>query len=80
MVIRLNNLLRADYYDYAQPLSDINGSRLVQLNDCTCVGYTQTFRCTVFGGGFTLWNSTFLTAIIEDQQLKFHCVTVNMMM
>ena len=32
---------------------------MVQLNDCTCVGYTQTFQCTVFGGGVTIWNSTF---------------------
>ena len=37
---------------------DEEGSMLVQLNDCTCLGYTQTFECTVFGGGFTIWHST----------------------
>ena len=32
---------------------------LVQLNDCTCLGYTQTFECTVFGGGVTIWSGSF---------------------
>ena len=42
-------------------VSDINGSRLLQLNesDCTCLGYTQTFQCNVVGRGFTIWNGTF---------------------
>ena len=31
---------------------------LIQLNDCTCLGYTQTFECTVFGGGLTIWKSS----------------------
>ena len=31
---------------------------LVQLDDCTCLGYTQTFKCTVFGGGFTIWRGS----------------------
>ena len=37
---------------------DEEGSMLVQLDDCTCLGYTQTFECTVFGGGFTIWRGT----------------------
>ena len=37
-----------------------NSSRLVQLDDCTCIGYTQTFECSAIGAGFTIWNSTFI--------------------
>jgi hypothetical protein len=40
-------------------ISGVNGSGLVQLNDCTCLGYTQTFECTVFGAGVTIWNGIF---------------------
>ena len=31
---------------------------LVQLDDCTCLGYTQTFQCKVFGGGLTIWKGS----------------------
>ena len=45
--------------NYTKSLSGVNGSELVQLNDCTCLGYTQTFECTVCGSGSTVWNGTF---------------------
>ena len=35
-----------------------NSSRLLQLDDCTCLGHTQTFECVVFGPGITLWKGT----------------------
>ena len=35
-----------------------NSSRLLQLDDCTCLGHTQTFECVVFGPGITLWQGT----------------------
>jgi hypothetical protein len=44
---------------HTQSLSGVNGSGLVQLNDCTCLGYTQTFECNVCGVGSTVWNGTF---------------------
>ena len=44
---------------YTQSLTGVNGSGLIQLNDCTCLGYTQTFECTVCGIGSTIWNGTF---------------------
>ena len=56
-------------------LSDVNGSTLVQLNDCTCLGDTQTFECTVFGGAVTIWSGRLLT--VHDQEMKFACVTVS---
>ena len=34
---------------------------LVQLNDCTCLGYNQIFECTVYGGGITIWRGTALS-------------------
>jgi hypothetical protein len=37
--------------------SDVSG--LVQLNDCTCLGHTQTFECNVCGVGSTVWSGTF---------------------
>ena len=51
-------ILNYHYYCYGQSLSDVNGSRLIQLNDCTCIGYTQLFECTVFGGFSTIWRSS----------------------
>ena len=45
--------------NYTKSLSGVNGSELVQLNDCTCLGYTQIFECTVCGSGSTIWNGTF---------------------
>ena len=42
-----------------ESLSDVNDSGLVQLDDCTCLGYTQTFECSVFGGRVTIWSSMF---------------------
>jgi hypothetical protein len=44
---------------HTQSLSDISGGGLVQLNDCTCLGYTQTFECNVCGLGSTIWSGTF---------------------
>ena len=32
---------------------------MVQLNDCTCLGYAQIFECTAFGAGATVWSGTF---------------------
>ena len=40
---------------------DEESSRLVQLNDCTCLEYNQTFECTIFGGGLTIWQGTALS-------------------
>ena len=34
---------------------------LVQLNDCTCLEYNQTFECTILGGGLTIWQGTALS-------------------
>ena len=51
--------------------SDINGSTLVQLNDCTCLGYTQSFECTIFGAGVTIWgSSTFVNCENEYIRLR----------
>ena len=50
---------------YIQSLSGVNGSELVRLSDCTCLGYTQTFECTVCGSGSTVWNGTFFDC--EDE-------------
>ena len=30
----------------------------VHLFECTCVRYTQIYECTVFGGGFTIWQGS----------------------
>ena len=51
-------------------ISGENSSRLVQLNDCTCLGFTQTFECTVFGGGVTIWNSSAFDCIRNSIQLR----------
>ena len=56
--------------NYTQFLSDVNGSRLVQLNDCTCIGYTQTFECSVIGMGITLWNGTFFVCSENEIRLR----------
>ena len=37
---------------------DVESNALIQLNDCTCLGYTQTFECNVFGAGITIWQGT----------------------
>ena len=31
---------------------------LIQLNDCTCLGYNQMFECTAFGRGLTIWRGS----------------------
>jgi hypothetical protein len=50
---------------------DEEGSMLVQLDDCTCLGYNQTFECTVFGGGFTIWHgSAFSNCQRNEIQLR----------
>ena len=50
---------------------DEGGSMLVQLEDCTCLGYTQMFKCTVFGGGFTFWRgSAFSNCQRNEIQLR----------
>lgn len=28
------------------------------MNDCTCLGYTQTYECSISGGGLTVWNGS----------------------
>ena len=56
--------------NYIQSLSDVNDSGLVQLNDCTCLGYTQTFECTVFGAGYTIWNSTLFDCSNQEIRLR----------
>ena len=35
-----------------------NNSLLIQLSDCTCPGYIQTFECRVYGAGITIWQGT----------------------
>ena len=30
----------------------------MQLDDCNCLGYNQTYECSVSGGGLTIWNGT----------------------
>ena len=43
---------------------------LVKLNDCTCLGDTQTFECTVFGGGLTIWSGTFIDCSGNEIRLR----------
>ena len=33
-------------------------NRFAQLENCTCPGYTQTYECSIFGGGLTVWNGS----------------------
>ena len=33
---------------------------LVQLFDCTCLGCTQTYECTIWGQGITVWRGSAL--------------------
>ena len=37
---------------------NMKDSRLVQLDDCTCLGYIQTYECSILGGGVTIWNGS----------------------
>ena len=51
---------------------------LVQLNDCTCLGYTQIFECTVFGGGFTIWHGTAFSNCQQNEiQLRHSIYTTS---
>ena len=49
------------------PFVDMETSTLIQLNDCTCLGYIQIFECTVFGGGFTIWRGTALSNCQQNE-------------
>jgi hypothetical protein len=50
--------------------TDEESSQLVQLNDCTCHGYNQTFECKVFGGGFTIWQGTALSGCQQFDKIQ----------
>ena len=69
MVFNLLNFSRA-IINYTQSLSGINGSELVQLSDCTCLGYTQTFECSICEGGVTVWSSTFFECSRQEIHLR----------
>ena len=56
---------------------DEEESTLVQLDDCTCLGYTQMFECTVFGGGFTIWNGTAFSGCQRDEIQLRHSMYIN---
>ena len=43
---------------------------LTQLDDCTCLGYTQIFECTVFGAGFTIWQGTALSGCQQNDEIR----------
>ena len=33
-------------------------NNMIQLYDCTCSGYVQTYQCTVLGAGTTIWQGS----------------------
>ena len=52
---------------------DEESSMLAQLDDCTCLGYNQTFECTVFGSGFTIWQGTALSGCQRNEIQLCYC-------
>ena len=52
---------------------DEDNNMLVRLNDCNCDGYNQTYECTIFGAGITIWQGTVLSGcqqFINDIRLR----------
>ena len=43
---------------------------LVQLDDCTCLGDTQTYECSILGGGLTIWNSSAFDCLHNEIKLR----------
>ena len=43
---------------------------LVQLHGCTCVGYTQSYQCTVSGGGDTTWQGSAFNCTQEHNLIR----------
>ena len=56
---------------------DTENSTLVQVKDCTCHGYNQTFECTVFGGGLTIWRGTALSGCQRNEIRLRHSAYIN---
>ena len=55
------------YMDVGENMKD---SRLVQLDDCTCLGYTQSYECSILGGGRTIWNGSAFDCPHNEIQLR----------
>ena len=47
-----------------------NKNNFVQLYDCTCLGHTQIFECTVCGPGFTVWQGSALQCQASEIRLR----------
>ena len=45
----------------------------MNLNECTCPGYTSIYECTVFGGAATVWKGTvFDCPSTNNEVILFH--------
>ena len=43
------------------------------LDDCLCHGYNLTYKCSVVGGGATVWKgTTFDCPLADDEVIIFH--------
>ena len=70
-LFNLYNAHKVFFFLWALICIDEERSMLAQLDDCTCLGYTQMFECTVFGGGFTIWRgSAFSNCQRNEIQLR----------
>ena len=43
---------------------------LVQLDDCTCLGDSLTYECSILGGGVTIWNGGAFDCLHNEIQLR----------
>ena len=56
----------------------ISGESFTQLNDCSCLGYTQTYECLISGGGFTVWNGSAFDCLSTQNDIRLrHSQFVN---
>ena len=47
-----------------------NNNNFVRLYDCTCLGHTQIFECTICGPGFTVWQGSALQCQASDSEIR----------
>ena len=56
---------------------EYNSDGIFQLYDCTCVGYTQTYKCTALGGGITTWRGSAFDCLPNEIRLRHSEFIVN---
>ena len=76
-IVLLTLAIYHDKCDCFYALTDEENSMLVQLKDCTCHGHNQTFECTIFGAGLTIWRGSTFSGCQRKEIWLHHSLYIN---